>query len=352
MHRVSDYDYQLPAELIAQHPPAQRTDSRMLKMDAEGNLTDLCLVDIVREFKPGDLMVMNNTRVIPARVYGRKESGGRIEILLERILSENECLVQIRSSRSPKVAAKLLIDEDGDVEVTVVAREDGFFRLHINTEQRLVEWFAKVGHMPLPPYIDRQDQLADRERYQTVFAQCDGAVAAPTAGLHFDQSLLEQIQSEGVELAKITLHVGAGTYQPVRVESIEEHKMHQEWVEVSPAVCDKISQAKARGGRIFAIGTTVVRALESAARGLTNTLIEPFTGDTDIFIYPGFEFKVVDRLLTNYHLPQSTLLMLVSAFCGREKMLNAYQHAIAQRYRFFSYGDAMLLERMSLEPKS
>lgn len=342
--RVSDYDYPLPNELIAQYPPAERTASRLLKLSAAGAIRDAQLTDIVDELRIGDLLVLNDTKVIPARLFGRKRTGGRIEILLERVLDSNHLLVQIRASKAPGIGQTLLVDGDETAQLVVEGRQDQFFKLSIDIKGDLYDWFQRVGHMPLPPYIDRADQTRDQERYQTVFAQALGAVAAPTAGLHYDQALLQSIKLKGVEVETITLHVGAGTYQPVRVKTLAEHKMHAEVFHVDENVCAAIQACKQRGGRVVAVGTTVVRSLESAAANAKQRLIEPFSGETDIFIFPGFEFKVVDMLQTNFHLPQSTLLMLVSAFSGREAIMRAYQHAIEQRYRFFSYGDAMLLE--------
>ena len=308
----------------------------------DGVLQDSEFSSIRNEFRAGDLLVLNNTRVVPARVFARKESGGRIEIMLERVLENGQFLAQLKASRSPKPGAYLTADDDPDTEVEVLGRDGSFFLLRISDGADVIHWFNKVGHMPLPPYIERPDESADESRYQTVFARREGAVAAPTAGLHFDQALLETLRETGVDIAEITLHVGAGTYQPVRVDSIQDHKMHQEWIEVGADVVEQVRAAKARGGRVFAVGTTVVRALESAA---PSGELTAFTGDTDIFIYPGFDFRVVDRLLTNFHLPKSTLMMLVSAFSKREFIMQAYEHAVAQRYRFFSYGDCMLLER-------
>lgn len=340
---VSDYNYQLPPELIAQFPPAKRTDSRLLLMHANGDLDDRQLPGIVDQLAAGDLLVLNDTKVIPARLFGRKETGGKVEVLLERISGDRQLLAQIKSSKAPRIGQVLLVNGDDAARLTVTGRQDNFFELSADVDGDLCDWFDKVGHMPLPPYIDRADLQEDQSRYQTVFAQHQGAVAAPTAGLHYDQALLDKIKAKGVNIQTITLHVGAGTYQPVRVDTIAEHKMHSERIHVSEQVCQSICATKASGGRIIAVGTTVVRSLESAARRSTKGLIEPYSGETDIFIYPGFEFKIVDALQTNFHLPQSTLLMLVSAFSGKEKVMNAYKYAIEQHYRFFSYGDAMLL---------
>ena len=334
----TDFNYQLPAELIAQRPLEQRSASRLLCLDRQsGDLSDRKFNELPSLLNPGDLLVFNNTEVIPARLFGRKASGGRIEILVERLLNRQECLAQVRASKSPKPGGKLLL-EDGS-ELLVLARQDGFFHLQsVNTD--LMDLLQGLGHMPLPPYITREDNDADRRRYQTVYAETPGAVAAPTAGLHFDRVLLDQLKDAGIQSTTVTLHVGAGTFQPVRVDNVEDHLMHAEWLEVSQAACDAIAAAKARGGRVVAVGTTAVRSLETAAQG--GSLV-PYSGDSRIFIYPPYRFRVVDAMITNFHLPESTLVMLVSAFAGREQTLAAYRHAVAQEYRFFSYGDAMLL---------
>jgi len=341
---VADFNYHLPAHLIAQFPPAQRSDSRLLHLAANGDLQDCQFPQIVDLLEAGDLLVLNNTKVIPARLFGHKESGGKLEILLERVLDEQTLLAQVRASRAPKVGSRILVDGDA-VTLKVVGRQDSFFILRIDSKIDIFAWLERVGHMPLPPYIEREDDELDMQRYQTVFAQKSGAVAAPTAGLHFDQTILDQLRDNGVRIEEVTLHVGAGTYQPVRVNSVEQHKMHAEFIDVNQGVCDAVMQTKASGGRVCAVGTTVVRSLESAAKNARELLIEPLSGDTDIFIYPGYEFKVVDLMQTNFHLPESTLLMLVSAFSGYAQIRHAYQHAIDNEYRFFSYGDAMLLEK-------
>jgi S-adenosylmethionine:tRNA ribosyltransferase-isomerase len=283
-------------------------------------------------------MVFNNTRVIPARLFGQKATGGKLEILVERVLGSRSVLAHIRSSKSPKAGSRILLDGGGEAEM--VARHDALFELEFDED--VLSLLERIGHMPLPPYIDRPDDAADRERYQTVYAQRAGAVAAPTAGLHFDEALLDSLREVGVETAYVTLHVGAGTFQPVRVERIEEHHMHREWLEVTQEVVDAVAACRARGGRVIAVGTTSVRSLETAAR---DGELKPFSGDTDIFIYPGKTFHVVDALVTNFHLPESTLLMLVSAFAGYPETMAAYAEAVAQRYRFFSYGDAMFITR-------
>jgi len=340
--QLSDFDYQLPPELIAQQPSEQRSGSRLLQLDGNsGELVDAMFADLPKLLRPGDLLVFNNTRVMPARLYGRKESGGRVEILIERVIDGDRALAHIRASKSPKPGSSLRV---GDTELHMLARHDTLFELEIAGGGDFHALMAEHGHMPLPPYIEREDTQVDEQRYQTVYAREAGAVAAPTAGLHFDQAMLDRLDSMGVERAEVTLHVGAGTFQPVRVQNLDEHVMHSEWLEVSEQVCEQVAQTRARGGRVVAVGTTSVRSLETAAAG---GQLEPYTGDTRLFIRPGYRFRVVDLLLTNFHLPQSTLLMLVSAFAGYEHVMNAYRHAVQQRYRFFSYGDAMLLSRQN-----
>jgi S-adenosylmethionine:tRNA ribosyltransferase-isomerase len=335
----TDFYYHLPQELIAQRPLEQRSASRLLCVDRQsGDLSDRQFNDLPGLLSPGDLLVFNNTKVIPARLYGFKASGGRVEILVERLLNKRECLAQVRASKSPKPGGKLVL-EDGS-ELLVLGRQDSFFQLRsVNAD--LMGLLQNFGHIPLPPYITREDNEADRQRYQTVFAETPGAVAAPTAGLHFDPALLEQLKNAGIESTTVTLHVGAGTFQPVRVDNIEDHLMHAEWLEVSQSTCDAVAAAKARGGRVIAVGTTAVRSLETAAEGGS---LQPYSGDSRIFIYPPYQFRVIDALITNFHLPESTLLMLVSAFAGHKQTLNAYRHAVEESYRFFSYGDAMLLK--------
>lgn len=337
--RVADFHFDLPETLIARHPLAERRASRLLVLDGpSGELGHRQFADILGYLQPGDLMVFNNTRVIPARLFGQKASGGKLEILVERVLDSHRVLAHVRSSKSPKPGSKILIDGGGEAEM--LQRHDALFELGFSEE--VLPLLERAGHMPLPPYIDRPDEESDRERYQTVYAERAGAVAAPTAGLHFDEALLEAIRAKGVETAFVTLHVGAGTFQPVRVERIEDHHMHNEWLEVSQEVVDAVAACKARGGRVVAVGTTSVRSLESAAR---DGELKPFSGDTDIFIYPGRPFHVVDALVTNFHLPESTLLMLVSAFAGYPETMSAYAAAVEQGYRFFSYGDAMFITR-------
>ena len=335
----TDFLYELPAELIAQLPLEQRSASRLLCFDRRsGHLDDRGFSDLPGLLNPGDLLVFNNTEVIPARLYGNKASGGRVEILVERLLNQQECLAQVRASKSPKPGGTLIL-EDGS-RLRVLGREDSFFHLQA-VGGDLMGLLQGLGHTPLPPYITREDTQRDRDRYQTVYAETPGAVAAPTAGLHFDQTLLDQLKDTGIQSTTVTLHVGAGTFQPVRVDNIEDHHMHAEWLEVPQSACDAIAATRTRGGRVIAVGTTAVRSLETAARGGS---LEPFSGDSRIFIYPPYQFRVVDAMITNFHLPESTLLMLVSAFAGRESTMAAYQHAVEQRYRFFSYGDAMLIQ--------
>ena len=351
--RVSDFSFDLPSELIARFPKADRTGSRLMVLDGNtGDRLDLGFKDILAQLNAGDLLVFNNTRVIPARMFGQKSSGGKIEVLVERLIDKNTVLAHIRASKSPKVGAQLLLE--GKATATMVARHGALFELKFQSEKSVLSILDEIGHMPLPPYIDRPDESSDRERYQTVYNEKPGAVAAPTAGLHFDDALLEQIKAKGVELAFITLHVGAGTFQPVKVDEISDHIMHAEYVEVSDEVVAQIKKTKANGGRIVAVGTTSVRSLESAAKSAENkgSELTAFYGDTDIFITPGYEFKLIDALLTNFHLSESTLLMLVSAFAGYENIMNAYQHAISEQYRFFSYGDAMFLTKQELTKRA
>ena len=338
--KVSDFEYDLPPHLIARYPTEQRTGSRLLHLNAAtGEITHLQFPDIVSLIDPEDLMVFNNTRVIPARLFGKKETGGQVEILLERVISENEALAQVRASKSPKPGNTLYI-EAGGPEVTVVDRQDEFFRL--NFPHGVLATVTEFGHMPLPPYIDRADESVDLERYQTVYASQSGAVAAPTAGLHFDSELLEQLLNKGVSRTELTLHVGAGTFQPVRVDEVEDHQMHKEYIEVPESVSAAVTACRERSGRVVAVGTTSVRSLETAS---ASGSLQTYTGDTDIFIYPGYEFLTVDAMVTNFHLPGSTLMMLVSAFAGRDNIMRAYEAAIQESYRFFSYGDAMLITR-------
>lgn len=337
--RVSDFRFDLPDRLIARHPLAERCASRLLCLDGpSGELTHRHFAQLSELLRPGDLIVFNNTKVIPARLFGRKETGGQLEVLVERVLDERRVLAHVRSSKSPKPGSRILFD--GAATATMLMRHDALFELEF--DQPVLTLLERIGHMPLPPYIDRPDDTADRERYQTVYAARSGAVAAPTAGLHFDRAMLQTLAELGVATAEVTLHVGAGTFQPVRVERIEDHHMHSEWLEVGQEVVDAVAKCRARGGRVVAVGTTSVRSLESAAR---DGQLKAFSGDTDIFIYPGRPFHVVDALITNFHLPESTLLMLVAAFAGYPQTMAAYQAAVANDYRFFSYGDAMFITR-------
>jgi S-adenosylmethionine:tRNA ribosyltransferase-isomerase len=339
----SDFSYTLPAELIAQQPVEPRSASRLLALDgASGVLRDLAFADLPSLLRADDLLVFNDTRVIPARVFGTKETGGRVELLIERVLDRARLLTQVRASKPPKAGGRILLE--GGIAARVQARRGDFYELELQTGEPAIQVLERIGHVPLPPYIARADEARDRERYQTVFARAPGAVAAPTAGLHFDETLLARLQALGIERAFVTLHVGAGTFQPVRVGDIREHRMHAEWLSVSATTASQVNHALAQGRRVVAVGTTVVRALETAARAEGVT---PFEGETDIFIYPGYRFRVVGGLLTNFHLPESTLLMLVCAFGGTAPVLAAYRHAVAQRYRFYSYGDAMFVTPQS-----
>ncbi|EKY3197057.1 tRNA preQ1(34) S-adenosylmethionine ribosyltransferase-isomerase QueA [Cronobacter turicensis] len=342
--RLTDFSFELPESLIAHYPQAQRSACRLLSLDGPtGDLTHGTFTDLLDKLNPGDLLVFNNTRVIPARLFGRKASGGKIEVLVERMLDDHRVLAHIRASKAPKPGAELLLGDDESVNATMTARHDALFEVQFNDKRPVLDILNSIGHMPLPPYIERPDEEADRELYQTVYSQKPGAVAAPTAGLHFDELLLERLRAKGIEMAFVTLHVGAGTFQPVRVESIEDHVMHSEYAEVPQEVVDAVLAAKARGNKVVAVGTTSVRSLESAAQAAQDALIAPFFGDTQIFIYPGYQYQVIDALVTNFHLPESTLIMLVSAFAGYKHTMNAYREAVKAEYRFFSYGDAMYI---------
>lgn len=343
------FHYHLPDSLVATVPSAERTGSRLLCLDGNtGARSHHGFTDLLALVQPGDLMVFNDTRVLPARLLGRKPSGGKVEVLVERVLGEHEVVAHVRASKAPKAGDRLLFGEGNSaLQVDMLGRAGDLFHLRFDPARPLHAWLDALGHIPLPPYIQRADDASDRERYQTVYAQTPGAVAAPTAGLHFDETLLANLRERGVDTAFVTLHVGAGTFQPVRADDIRDHRMHRERVEVTQAVCDAVAQAKARGSRVIAVGTTSVRCLETAAR---DGELKPFSGDTDIFIYPGYRFRVVDALVTNFHLPESTLLMLVSAFAGYANTLRAYAEAVAQQYRFFSYGDAMWITRNDTAP--
>jgi len=335
---LSDFDFELPAELIAQAPLAARSASRLLLVDpARQQLQDRQFTDFGTALQAGDLLVFNDTRVIPARLFGRKSSGGKVEVLIERVVDDAVLLAHVRASKAPKPGSDLLLEEA--IQCRVIERRQDLFVLR-QVQGRWLQLLERHGHVPLPPYIRRVDAAADRERYQTVYADKPGAVAAPTAGLHFDNEMLDALRGQGVATARLTLHVGAGTFQPIRGDDIDSHVMHAERVEVPPATVQAIEAARRRGGRVVAVGTTVVRSLETAAA--TGTLCA-FDGESQLFIKPGYRFRVVDALLTNFHLPRSTLLLLVSAFAGSELMRRAYAHAVAARYRFFSYGDAMFI---------
>ncbi len=336
---TKDFNYDLPADLIAQRPLAQRSTSRMLALDGQGGLQNRQFQNFKQHLSVGDVLVINNTRVMAARLYGQKETGGRVEVLVERILDNVRAIAQVRASKAPKPGSSITLENE--VKLTVRARRSSMFELELGNGHWL-ELLQKQGHIPLPPYIERDDDSADESRYQTVFAKHIGAVAAPTAGLHFDAATMDDLKSAGIEVAEVTLHVGAGTYQPVRAERIEDHEMHAEWIEVTESVCQQVARCQRQGGKVVAVGTTSLRALESAAR---NGKLAPFTGDTRLFVSPGYTFNVVDTLLTNFHLPESSLMMLVAAFGGYEHVMAAYRHAVQARYRFFSYGDAMLIQR-------
>jgi len=338
--KKSDFFYDLPPELIAQAPLAERSASRLLALDGDtGNVEDRLFADLPSLLKPGDLLVFNDTRVLPARLFGQKASGGKIELLIERIQDARHALAHIRASKSPKPGMDLLLD--GGHRLRVTGREDDLFQVE-SVSAEIETILTEVGHMPLPPYIERADAEEDRERYQTVFASKPGAVAAPTAGLHFDEAMLSRLEAMGVDKVYLTLHVGSGTFQPLRVENLDDHIMHAEYCVVDKAAVEKIHATQAAGGRVIAVGTTAVRTLETASRAGE---LRPFQGETRLFIRPGFEFHCVDAMLTNFHLPESTLLTLVCAFAGFEQTLAAYRHAVEQRYRFFSYGDAMFVTR-------
>lgn len=358
--KTSDFDYPLPERLIAQAPCAVRSHSRLLHYSRfDKSIHHHQFSDFIALLKPGDLLVFNNTQVIPARIYGNKATGGKVEILIERLIDDFQCLAHIRASKTPKTGSEIslhgngpdystgsqkkIITVENTYDVTVTGREGNLFRL-VSELFEIATIMQDIGHMPLPPYIQREDNNEDVKRYQTVYASTPGAVAAPTAGLHFDEAIIERIRLMNVELAYVTLHVGAGTFQPVRSEHIEDHPMHFEYLTVPDETVDKCRLTRQNGGRIIAIGTTTVRALETAAQHASKQrLLEAYSGETNIFIYPGYEFKCIDALLTNFHLPQSTLLMLISAFAGKDEMLRCYAEAVAQEYRFFSYGDAMFI---------
>jgi len=351
--KTREFHYDLPQQLIAQKPSEVRSQSRLLHYSrADQNIKHLRFSNIVDLIKPDDLLIFNNTRVIPARIFGHKDTGGKVEILIERLTSDSQCLAHVKASKTPKPGSKLTLcgaDKKHQVEqqqtrqqytITVENREDDLFVLTSETGITMAEIMENIGHMPLPPYISREDNVDDFSRYQTVYAKSPGAVAAPTAGLHFDEALLDKLKDNGVDSAFVTLHVGAGTFQPVRSEQIEDHEMHFEYLIVPQETVDKCLQARQNGGRIIAVGTTTVRSLETASQ---NGQLKTYAGETDIFIYPGHQFKSIDALITNFHLPESTLLMLISAFAGKDEMIRCYAAAVAEKYRFFSYGDAMFI---------
>lgn len=365
MMKITDFDFYLPENLIAKYPTINRTASRLLCLNRiSGGINHQHFSDILEYISPKDLLIINNSRVIPARVFGKKATGGKLEILIERILSNKTALAHIRCSKSPKPGTKILLGEDLTTFI-VTGRQNELFEIALDaysaeesshtsvSDLNIINWLNIYGHMPLPPYIDRPDENSDQERYQTVYAEHEGSVAAPTAGLHFDQELLNKIKQQGTEIASVTLHVGAGTFQPVRTDKIEDHHMHSEWISVSQETCDAIIACKKRTGSIIAVGTTSVRSVETAAQLTLEAsqknqkkqpeIIQPYDGDTSIFLYPGKKFHIIDKLITNFHLPKSTLLMLVSAFASTEIIQKAYQEAVKQNYRFFSYGDAMLI---------
>ena len=350
--KTSDFHFNLPEHLIAQVPLADRTASRMLFLNGlTGDVSHHKFIELTDFLKPGDLLVFNNTRVIPARLYGQKQTGGRVEVLIERLKGDGSVLAHIKASKSPKDSTLIYITPNAEADISefslrVTGRSGALYELKAETGS-VAHMMRLHGHMPLPPYIDREDNEEDRDRYQTVFAERDGAVAAPTAGLHFDTLLLDRLRLKGIESVFVTLHVGAGTFQPVRSDDIADHKMHSEWLEVDQACVEAIQSCRERGGRVVAVGTTAVRSLETAAAA---ELIDvgcpaPFKGDSTIFLYPGCEFRVVDAMITNFHLPESTLIMLVAAFAGFEETLAAYEAAVQREYRFFSYGDAMFVTR-------
>lgn len=339
--QISDFEFELPESLIAQYPSAGRSDSRLLVLDGNsGQIADHQFQDFIDYLHDDDLLVFNNTKVIPARLKGHKDSGGQVEVLIERIIDEQRVLAHVRSNKTLQPGRKLRLEDALSVEV--LGRQENLYELRFDIDADIVTTLEQYGRMPLPPYIQREVDKADESRYQTVYAKHPGAVAAPTAGLHFDEACLARLRERGIQTAEITLHVGAGTFQPVRVDDIREHRMHAEQIEVPAEVCEAIQATRRRGGRVIAVGTTSVRALESAS---ANGTVAPFFGETDIFIYPGYTFQTVDAMFTNFHLSGSTLIMLVSAFAGRNHIMHAYRHAIEQQYRFFSYGDAMFITR-------
>ncbi len=342
--QLADFHYHLPEELIARYPLAGRSDSRLLCLSSDGNTTDRLMIDLPDLLNTGDLLVLNDTRVIKARLHGVRPSGGTVEVLVERVVDTHTALAHVRASNSPKTGTVLSLAK-GQIKATVQGRQENLYKLTF--DQPVLAALEQFGALPIPPYFNRPADESDETRYQTVFHDPakSASVAAPTAGLHIDEALLERLHARGVKTAFVTLHVGAGTFQPVRTENIKEHIMHAEWGEVPEATVQAVNETKQNGGKVIAVGTTATRALESAARA-HHGVLQAWSGETDIFIYPGYRFAVIDRLMTNFHLPESTLLMLVSALAGRDRMMAAYQHAIEQKYRFFSYGDAMLIDRV------
>ena len=336
--QLSDFQFELPSELIAKYPAEQRSGSRLLHYHP-GEITHRHFYDLPDLLQPNDLLIANDTKVMPARLFGHKVSGGKVEIFIERILTEDTALAMIRSSKKMKVGVEMIINES--VSAEVLSLRDNLCELKFHSPEPLDVILQQLGEMPLPPYLQRAAEASDAERYQTVYAEPEGAVAAPTAGLHFDQIVLDRLAEKHIEMAYLTLHVGLGTFQPVRVDNIDDHKMHSEWIDVSADLCAQVAATKAKGGRVIAVGTTTVRALETAARSGT---LQAYQGDTDIFISPGFAFNAIDAMITNFHLPGSSLLMLVAAFIGYQPLMDLYQTAISEQYRFYSYGDAMLLE--------
>jgi S-adenosylmethionine:tRNA ribosyltransferase-isomerase len=348
--KKSDFHFDLPETLIAQAPLPERSASRLLVVPPEQAFEDRGIRDLPALLQPGDLLIFNDTRVIPARLFGHKTTGGRVEILIERLLPGDEARAQVGASKTPKAGSRIVLDAGGEAEV--LGREGEFYHLRFHVDDNLESWLLHAGRLPLPPYIRREPGADDYERYQTVFAKEVGAVAAPTAGLHFDEPLLEALRGRGVEFGHVTLHVGAGTFQPMRADDVRDHHMHSEWLNVGAELVAQVRRTRERGGRVVAVGTTVVRALESAMRSHEDGVreLQPFAGETRIFIFPGYRIRSVDAMITNFHLPESTLLMLVSAFAGKDRILAAYAHAVREGYRFFSYGDAMLLFPMPESP--
>ncbi|VAX76246.1 S-adenosylmethionine:tRNA ribosyltransferase-isomerase [Serratia symbiotica] len=344
--RIADFSFDLPRSLIARYPKSVRSSCRLLHLDGlSGMLTHGEFPDLLDKLDAGDLLVFNNTRVIPARIFGRKASGGKLELLVERVIDDDRVLAHIRASKEAKPGTALFLGDQEIISASIIARHGRLFELRFDDKRDAFSILNIIGHIPLPPYINRPDEYADSLLYQTVYSKHPGAIAAPTAGLHFDAGLLAALRAKDIQMAFVTLHIGSGTFSPVRVNKIEEHVMHEEYTEVSQEVVDAVLRCKARGNRVVAVGTTSVRSLESAVNANNHCLIAPFSGDTRILITPGYRYKVVDALVTNFHLPESTLLMLVAAFAGYKNTMNAYQQAIAEQYRFFSYGDAMLISR-------